>query len=297
MKTSIRSKKFTMGILLFLAIILLLSVSSAFFLYRLSMKTSAILKENHYSVVYARDLSENLTIINQEITNCILINKSPDTLLIKTKLNSFEESLQLEKNNITEIGENELVANIESAFKLYGDSLGEFVKSPKSVSKVIFLQEEFGGLYQQLMLLSQMNGKAIEVKTEDAKISAKKASIQMSVIGAICFLLAYGFTFSFSSYFNERFFQLYNGIKELVSSNYSQRLHFDGDDEFYEISRAFNEMADKLNKNKQEMSVTLHDDLDKHLTTTYINAMKEALSRVKSMEIQIAELLSRVEKR
>ena len=90
MKTSIRSKKFTMGILLFLAIILFLSVSSAVFLYRLSMKTSAILKENHYSVVYARDLSENLTIINQEITNCILINNSPDTALIKKELNSFE---------------------------------------------------------------------------------------------------------------------------------------------------------------------------------------------------------------
>ena len=297
MKTQIRSKKFTLGILLFLAIILFLSVSSAFFLYRLSMKTSAILKENHYSVVYARDLSENLTIINQEIINCILINNSPDTALIKKELNSFEESLLLEKNNITEIGEDELVTDIESGFKEFRDSVGGFIKSPKEISKVIFLQQEFGNLYQQLMLLSQMNGNAIEEKTEDAKISAKNASIQMSMIGAICFLLAYGFTFSFASYFNERFFQLYNGIKEAISSNYRQRLQFDGNDEFYEISLAFNEMADKLYNNKQEMSVTLNDDLDKHLTSNDIQAMKEALSRVKSMETQIAELLSRIEKR
>ena len=54
MKTSIRSKKFTMGMVLFLVIILLLSISSAFYLNKLSGKTSAILKENHYSVVYAR---------------------------------------------------------------------------------------------------------------------------------------------------------------------------------------------------------------------------------------------------
>jgi methyl-accepting chemotaxis protein len=297
MKTSIRSKKFTMGILLFLAIILFLSVSSAFFLYRLSTKTSAILKENHYSVVYARDLSENLTIINQEITNSLLINRIPDKVLISKELNSFEESLQLEKNNITEIGEDELVSDIETGFKEFRDSVGEFVKSPKEISNVIFLQHKFGNLYEQLMHLSQMNGKAIEEKTEDAKISAKNASIQMSIIGAICFLLAYGFTFSFDSYFNERFFQLYNGIKETVSSNYKQKLQFDGNDEFYEISMAFNEMADKIYKNKQEMSVTLHDDLDKHLTSTDIQAMKEALANVKSMETQIEELLSRVEKR
>ncbi len=50
MKTSIRSKRFTMGMILFLVIILLLSISSAYYLNRLSDKTSAILKENHYSL-------------------------------------------------------------------------------------------------------------------------------------------------------------------------------------------------------------------------------------------------------
>ncbi len=82
----------------------------------------------------------------------------------------------------------------------------------------------------------------------------------MTFIGTLCFLIAYGFTFIFSSYFNERFFQLYNGIKEIVSSNYNQRLYFDGNDEFYEISLIFNEMAEKLKKNKQKMSVTLHEE-------------------------------------
>ena len=47
------------------------------------------------------------------------------------------------------------------------------------------------------MLLSQMNEKAIEEKTDDAKVSAKKATIQMTFIGTLCFLIAYGFTLSF----------------------------------------------------------------------------------------------------
>jgi nitrogen fixation/metabolism regulation signal transduction histidine kinase len=297
MKTSIRSTRFTMGMVLFLVIILLLSISSAFYLNRLSRKTSAILKENHYSVVYARDMSEDLTNINQGIINSFLTNKNPDTLIINREFMLFNKSLKLEKNNITEIGEDQLVSNIETNYNDYHDSVVEFIKSPNPVIKVLYLQNKFDSLYQQLMLLSQMNEKAIEAKTDDAKVSAKKATLQMTFIGTVCFLIAYGFTFIFSSYFNERFYKLYNGIKEMASSNYSQKLYLDGNDELNEISLAFNEMAEKLNKNKQKMSVTLHEDPGKDYNLNDIQELKNFLLRIKSIEEQAIELISRFEKK
>lgn len=297
MKTSIRSTRFTMGMVLFLVIILLLSISSAFYLNRLSGKTNAILKENHYSVVYARDMSENLTNINQGIINCFLTNKNPDTLIINKEFMLFNKSLKLEKNNITEPGEDKLVSGIETDYIEYRDSVLKFIKSPNPVIKVLNLQKKFDSLYQQLMLLSQMNEKAIEVKTDDAKVSAKKATLQMTFIGTLCFLIAYGFTFIFSSYFNERFYKLYNGIKEIVSGNYSQKLYLDGNDELCEISLIFNEMAEKLNKNKQKMSVTLQEDLVKELSSNDIQELKKTLLRIKSIEEQAVELISRLEKK
>jgi methyl-accepting chemotaxis protein len=257
MKTSIRSKRFTFGMVLFLVIILLLSISSAFFLNRLSGKTNAILKENHYSVIYAQDMSEDLTIINQGIINCFLTNKNPDALVINKEFMLFNKSLELEKNNITEPGEDKLVSGIETDYIEYRDSVSKFIKSPNPATNVLPLQKKFITLYHQLILLSQMNEKAIEEKTDDAKVYAKKVTLQMTFIGTMCFLIAYGFTFSFSSYFNERFYNLYNGIKEIASSNYDQRLNIDGNDELCEISLIFNEMAEKLNKNKQKMSLNL----------------------------------------
>ena len=119
MKTSIRSSRFTMGMVLFLVIILLLSISSAFYLNRLSRKTSAILKENHYSVVYARDMSEDLTNINQGIINPFITNKNPDTLFINQEFTLFNKSLESEKNNITEVGEGQLVSDIETNYDDY----------------------------------------------------------------------------------------------------------------------------------------------------------------------------------
>jgi len=295
MKTSIRSKKFTMGIVFFLVIILLLSVLSAFYLNRLSRKTSAILKENHYSVVYARDMSEYMTNMNNEITCCILVHKSPDNLLIKKEIALFDKSLKLEKNNITEIGEDKLASGIEAEFNEYRDSIDEFIKSPKSITSVIYLQQKFGSLYKQLMLLSQMNEKAIEEKTDDAKASAENASVQMSLIGALCFLIAYGFTFSFASYFNERFYELYNGIKEVASSKYVERLSFKGKDEFSEISLIFNDMAEKLSAANQKKDLNLQLGSEKDQSYNDIKELKRILTNIKTIEEQAVEIISKLE--
>ncbi len=69
MKHSIRTR-FTLGMIFLFMIILVLSVFSGYYLNKLSDKTSAILKENYLSVVYAREMSEGITNINQEITTC-----------------------------------------------------------------------------------------------------------------------------------------------------------------------------------------------------------------------------------
>jgi nitrate/nitrite-specific signal transduction histidine kinase len=104
------------------------------------------------------------------------------------------------------------------------------------------------------------------------------------------------FIFSFTSYFNQRFFQLFNGIKEIVSSNFDQHLYFDGHDEFYEISLVFNEMADMLKENKQKMSVTLQKEKLDDITSESIEQLKIMLLRIKGMEAEAEALISKIEK-
>jgi len=296
MKTSIRTR-FNIGLFFFLVIILLLSIFSVHYMYVLSGKTSAILKENQYSVVFARDMSECLTNVNQEITNCILTNKVPDRTYFDKEFKLFDKSLKLEKNNLTEVGEDKLASDIETGFIEYRDSVLRLVNSSISTAKVINLQKKFNNLYQELILLSQMNEKAAEVKTNDAKMTAKNASLQMTIVGTICFLIAFVFTFSFASYFNERFFQLYNGIKEIASNNYGQRLYFKGKDEFHEISLLFNEMATKLSENNQKNVSSLKTDKEKELTTNDIQDLKSILYRIKNIEEQAEKVISKFEKK
>ena len=297
MKTSIRSKRFTMGMVIFLASILLLFVTSTYYLNRLSGKTGAILKENHYSVVYAQDMSDVLITIDREIINSFLTNESPDTAIINREFLQFDKSLRLEKNNITEVGEDQLVSDIETNYGSYHDLVAEYTRLPDQVKKVLDLQEVSDTLYQKLVLLAKMNEKAIEGKTDDAKVSAKKATIQMTFIGTLCFLVAYGFTFMFASYFNQRFYRMYDGIKAIVSDNYRSRLYPDGNDELTEISLAFNEMAEKIITNEQKMSVTLHKENVKDKGSDDIDDLKKMLSQIKIMEEKVEAMLFRLGKK
>ena len=278
-------------------IILVLSVFSGYYLNKLSSKTSAILKENYLSVVYARDMTGGITAINHEITSAYLNGRNSDSLLINREITSIRQSLQKEMNNITEPGEDRLVTEIDKNFNSYFETLKGMTGNRGASRDLLSLQSESDDLYHNLLMLSDMNGRAIEGKTDDAKTSAKSALTQMTILASLCFLIGMSFTFSFASYFNQRFYQLYNGIKQIVSSNFDQHLFFEGKDEFYEISLVFNEMAEKLKKNEKKISVTLGEKEGDRIDPRETEELRQMLFRLKVLEEQAAALIEKLDKK
>ncbi len=293
MKQSIRVK-FIIGILFFFVIITVLSVFSAFYLNKLSGKTNAILQENHNSVVYARKMSESIKNINQEVIHSFLIHQTSDSILIMKELQLFDKSLQLEKENITEPGEDILAFGIEKGFAEYRDSSRNFTRLQISAGNIINLLKISDAIFRQISMVSAVNEKAIEIKTNDAKLSAQNALIQMTIIATLSFLIALAFTYSFGSYFNERFFQLYNGIKEIVSSNFGQRLHFEGKDEFYDISLVFNEMAEKLSAG-QKSTFTPKTEKSKRDVTSDVEELNKLINQLKMLEERASDMIVKLE--
>jgi two-component system, NtrC family, sensor histidine kinase KinB len=295
MKFSIRSK-FSTG-MVFLIIILALSIYSAYYMNNISKETGAILKENYISVVYARDMAEGLTKINQEITRSFIINGNPNAQILKNELKVVGNSFESEKNNITEPGEDKLVKEIETDLNEYSDSVLKYLELPHKVTNVLFLQKKYDTLFQQLMHLSQMNGKAIEVKTDNTKISSQEAMTQMSIIATLCFIIALFYSYSFSSYSSEQFNHLYNGVIKLGSGNYTHRLDFDGTDKFSEISLVINEMARKLNENENKTTVNKSVESEKSLDESEIQALKNVLARIRNIESEAEILIAKLEEK
>lgn len=294
MKISIRTR-FFLGMVFFFAIIAGLSFLSAYHLNRLSKKTDALLKENHFSVIFARDMGEDLSLLNLEINRSFLTEVHPDTSLIASTAQAFVKSLQLEKKNLTEAGEDKLVSGIESGFNEYLNDIIGFAKTPLSKEQVTTLQTQFHVLYQQTMLLSQMNEQAILMKADDIKKSAEKGLTHVTILGTVLFIITLSFTFNFSSYFNERFSKLYTGIKEIGAGNYDQRLNFEGEDEFYDISLVFNDMAVNLDQTGQDFKQDPVKDFEQEMYLDQTIALKRVLEQMEGIKERAENLISQLE--
>ena len=294
MKVSIRTK-FTLGMIFFFIVIAGITILSAFQLNRLSHKTDAILKDNHLSVIFARDMAESLTAINQEINRCFASSSLIDSARINSGSSSFKKSLMLEKNNLTEPGEDKLASAIESGFSEYIkhiDSVKKKQLTPEAMNTSLI---QFNALYQQTILLSQMNEQAIVFKANDTKNSAESGLTQVLILGTICFIITLSFTFNFASYFNERFTKLYNGIKEIGSKNYDERVYFEGEDEFYDISLVFNEMAKSLKENSQQKVTNFEEDFKREIDINQLLELKRMLEQMQDIEEKATDLIAKLE--
>ncbi|MEI7421052.1 MAG: HAMP domain-containing protein [Prolixibacteraceae bacterium] len=294
MKISVRTR-FMLGMLFFFIVIAGISILSAYHMNRLSNKTDAILKENHFSVIFARDMSDGLTQLNQEVTRCIFTGSNPDRVLIKNASDSFSVSLKLEKNNLTEAGEGKLVSEIESGFNEYLVNVSEKLKVPVDTITENSLQKQFKSLYQQIMLLSKMNETAIILKVDDAKRWAAQGLKLVTLLASICFVITVTFTYNFTSYFNNRFSKLYNGMREIGSGNFSERLKFEGEDEFYDISLVFNSMAANLEQSNREFVGNTERDYEKDLILEQSLELKRILGQMEGIKERAEDLINKLE--
>lgn len=279
----------------FFVIIAAISILSAYHLNKLSQKTDAILKDNHFSVIFARDMAGELTVLNQEIARSFTNSNLIDAALINSTSISFKKSLLLEKNNITEPGEDKLVSGIESMFNEYIKYIVNCENKPVSSEAMNDLMTKFHTLYQQTMLLSQMNEQAIILKANDTKKSAEKGLTSVSLLGTICFIITLSFTFNFASYFNGRFTKLYNGIKEIGLKNYNERLYFEGEDEFYDISLVFNEMAQNLDANAEISTVNFQEEFEREVSFNQVQELKRILEQMQGVEERAVDLIAKLE--
>lgn len=247
MKTNIRNKRFIGGILIYMTIILILTVVSSYYIHFLLQKTNAILTENHYSVTYSRNMSKDLVLLNKAFEKYEISKSHADSLSIQSLIADFRKYLRMEQNNITEVGEDELVNTIITGFAAY------ILKSQNyhyinGKDDIPVERDEFVELFTNIMSLSSMNERAIELKTNSAKSTAEDATFKMSIVGACCFLVALLFSFALSSFFNEKFYRFYNDLKEIKNEDGYQQLYVYGNDEFTEMSLIINELIEKTEK-------------------------------------------------
>jgi two-component system, NtrC family, sensor histidine kinase KinB len=249
---SIKAKISTALAFLF-AVILALGGLSAYYLNRLADDSQAILRDNYESLGYVSAMQRALV----NATDNAAARPDSD----RVALSDFSASLKAEAANITETGENELVKTLRTAF-------GQFGAGQRNPAVV-------GQIRQALFQIDELNRQAIARKNEIAKQTAQDALTWLASVGTLCVLVVFSLIISFPGYVANPLRELTRGIRQVTERNFEERLPVESSDEFGELARSFNSMAQKLDE--YEHSSLAQVLFEKRRIDTLIQIMSEGI--------------------
>ena len=202
----------------------------------------------------------------------------PDRKELSRFLTNFEKNLVNEENNITETGEMELALSVRENF--------EKIKSLISDSAWNSVPDKPGYYYATLLpvvneiklalyAISDINMNAIIRKNHTANDTASHSYFILSIIASIFFLVFFAFIFGFPKYIADPIEILAKNVNEIANKNFKVRMAFNSNDEFGQISKAFNDIAVKLEEfNRNETEILIER---KELAESAIRKMDEAV--------------------
>lgn len=250
----------------------LMGVLGGYFLDKVSRNSIKMMQENYNTVRYTREMSLAL---NEVVSILSLRDSTANSRRIELRraCDHFLLYLDLQKIVSKEIGELNLVETLRTDFEQFRDIIETMDRKEGEVPvEVLMRSVDMQNLIRQVY---QLNEQAIKRKTDDAFRTGNRVTIVVLVIGFLLFVLAVTSMFYFPDYIADPINRLTLSIQEIARRNYSLRLDVRSDDEFGQLSRAFNEMAEKLedyeNLNISQLLA------EKRRIETIISQMREAI--------------------
>jgi signal transduction histidine kinase/HAMP domain-containing protein len=237
--------KLSLGLTFLFIVILVFGILGIFYINRLSNDSSAVLKNNHESLVYCNNMLKALEDIPAK----------PGALKI------FEANLKSQEANITEPGEKEATAELRKNFT-------ELTNDPADPSN-------YPQLRQSLQAINDFNQIAILNKNKIAQDNADTAKFWLTIIFTILIIVTLTFSYNFPGIIAGPVTKLADGIKAIASKDYQKRIYLERKDEFGDLADAFNTMAEKLDEYEHSNLAQLR--FEKSRIETIINQMNDGI--------------------
>jgi len=235
--------KLRLGIGLLFSLIVILVALAVRQIHVIADDTENILVANYNSLDYSRNMLKELDKIELEQQN----------------FDSFDAFLNFQNNNITEIGEKELTQNLLEDVKV-------FKENPDNKTALHQIRNDLNDIMK-------LNMDSIQRKSIVAKNSAENGILWISITGFTCFVIAFTLLINLPSDIANPIRDLTESIRQIAGKNYSQRLNFETNDEFGNLAKSFNTMAQKLQEYSDSNLVKLM--MEKKRIETLIDNMRD----------------------
>ncbi|HEX2867130.1 MAG TPA: ATP-binding protein [Ignavibacteriales bacterium] len=229
-------------------IILVLGIMGSQFISVLSRDSGEIIKDNYKSIEYSANMLkalDGLYILHTERDLLKHGDSAGNASEQKKLIESFNENLIAEENNITEAGEGEIINILKQDYSSFLEMLGETAKTGDR-NLALQLKDKYENVRNSITGIYQVNSKAIINKNNRAAATAKQVSHYMIILTGFSILLALGFIAYFPVYILKPIYELTNKIKAISEGDYDQKLPFSSADELGILVKEFNSMSSKL---------------------------------------------------
>ena len=238
--------KLNLSVGLLFTLIIILSLVSAYYVFSIKKDTENILKANYITLEYSRNMLSSLDEISKDEPKAILL---------------FETNLKKQLANITEEGEDKVTYNLQKNFQfLEKNRTDETLKAQ---------------IRQDIFEIMKLNMNAIKVKSDIAKHTAETANLWIAIVGTLCFLIAFNLLVNLPNNIANPIKELTESIKQIANRNYSERVRFQNHNEYGDLAKSFNSMAEKL---EEYSNSSLHKlTFEKKRLETLINNMHDPI--------------------
>jgi len=232
-------KKLSLGLGFLFLIIIAIAFFSSYYIQTLSRESDNILKNNYDTIVYSKKMMVALDDMMASV-NIRLNGPGKDGggshysgRLFETGRAEFEKNLKAENGNITEINEKEYVETLNRSYESFM-AMCQKMQAGQG-TKALYVGEllpSYEKLRYTLIAINDLNMQAIVRKNATMKKDSRGIIISMSLIGAVCIVLAFAYFWYFPFYISNSLMFLSNKARALVEKA-GMKLEIESDDEFH----------------------------------------------------------------
>jgi two-component system, NtrC family, sensor histidine kinase KinB len=251
-------KKLVFSYALLIAILMVVSLWGVYHFVHLGRAVDTILVHNYKSILAAENMKEALERQDSSAMFFIAGHAEKARQQFATHVERFSEELRVVASNITEPGEEQLIADIRTKYSAYKQEIEGFLNPPKPTpsfeqSRFYFerLEPAFLALKFRLDDLLRLNQQAMVAASERATSQSWRAQVSTAALAAIALLFALFFAWRFTAYLIDPITALTGKAKRIAEGDFEQHLGINSQDEIGVLAAEFNRMAIRLRDLRQ----------------------------------------------
>ena len=250
--SSLRRKlAFSYGLLI--VIILAVSGWAIYHLVHLGRSVDVILVNNYKSILAAENMTEALERMDSSAMFFVASHPGKARQQFSENAKRFDNEFHVAASNITESGEDVIIADINARYVAYKQQIEQFLNPPRAApaaeqSGIYFdrLEPGFLSLKGRLDDLLHLNQQSMVAASERAQAQSLKAEISTAIVAALGLAFALGFAWRFTTYVVDPISLLADKAKQVGEGDFDQHISVSSKDEIGVLATEFNRMQVRL---------------------------------------------------